>query len=436
MPNSEKFQKMYSAFWWLLWVSAIVLLESYYSDQTGERLKVKQGQYWFFAIAVLSDLGLLVYLKERFFEKFLFVKTLLVSFGLLFLVLSLSAVFGTDAIYGLRLLGILIITSSPFVLMGVWSHSIEDKDKLPPLLIVSVICALGVCILFASGPVTIFGVTLENHIMTVGQRWSFLFNEANGLAGMMALGVTLTLFQMLVSQSRVIKWGLGLLVLPVIIFVFWKTNSRGSLLWILVTLIFYCGLLVRNFAVKFESIQKRHFFLPGIAFIVGFCSLLLIIYRLELIAFLRLDQADLTTGRLEIWLMYLEQLKSHPLLGFGFGASDKIMIDFVVKGPYPIAGPLNVFVGMLGETGLLGFLAMMMLWGGAILKAWQVIKSKLSRQDGNFHYAFFLMVMLISLAAHQNGEWQLIRITPFNFLFFFLLSAAWTLPRQTKRSRM
>ena len=431
MPISKKSQNIFSAFWWLLWVSAIVLLEGYYRDQTGERLKVTQGQYWFFAIALLSDLGLVISLKEWFLENFFLFKSLMFSFGLLFLALTLSAFFGINAAYGLRLSVILIITSFPFVLLGVRSHSMADEKKLTPLLIVSVVCALGACILSATGPVSFFGVTLENNLMNT-RRWAFLFNEANGLAGMMALGVTLTLFQIIVSQSRMIKWSLGLLVLPVIVFVFWKTNSRGSLLWLLVTLFFYCGLLVWNFAVKCETAGKERFFLPALSSIIGFSMLLLIIYRQNLVAFLRFDQADLTTGRMEIWLMYLEQLKSHPLLGFGFGASDELMTDFVVTGPYPITGPLNVFVGILGETGLLGFMAMLLLWVGAILKAWKAFQSRLSRQDGKYHYAFFLMVTLISLVAHQNGEWQLIRITPINFLFFFLVGAAWTLPRQAK----
>lgn len=431
MPISKKSQNVFNAFLWLLWISAIVLLECYYRDQTGERLKVLHGQYWFFAIAVLSTVGLVISSKKRLLEVFFLRKAFAISLGLLFLALALSAVFGINAAYGVRLLGILMITSLPFVLMGLWSHSIADRKKVLPLLIVSVICAFGTCILAATGPVSWAGVTLENYLM--GARWTFLFIEANGLAGMMALGLTVILFQMHISQSQVTVWGLGLLILPIIFLVFWKTNSRGSLLWILVTLFLYGGLTLRNLSVQFKNINLERFFLPTLVSFFGLCVLLLVIYGQELSVFLRLDrQADLTTGRIEIWLMYLEQLKNNPLLGFGFGASDDLMADYIVTGRFPIAGPLNVFVGLLGETGLLGFSALLWLWCSAIYKTWHVVKSQLAQQDGNFHYAFFLMVMLISLAVHQNGEWQLIRITPFNFLFFFLLSAVSTLPKQEK----
>jgi O-antigen ligase len=430
MPTNTKSQNIFGTFWWLLWISAIVLLECYYRDQTGERVKILHGQYWFFAIAVLSSLGMVISLKKWLLEFFFLSKTLVISLSLLFSALAFSAAFGIKAVYGVRLLGILMVTSLPFVLIGLWSHSILDKKKILPLLVVSAICAFGACILAVTGPVSWAGFTLENYLMN--NRWAFLFIEANGLAGMMALGLTVTLFQIHVSRSQTILWILGLLVLPIIFLVFWKTNSRGSLLWILVTLFFYGGLMLRNLALQFKNIDFGRFFLPVLASIIGLCVLLLVIFGQELSAFLRLDQRDLTTGRMEIWLMYLEQFKNNPLLGFGFGASDELMSDYVVTGDYTIAGPLNVFVGMLGETGFLGFTAMLWLWFGAIYKAWQVVKSRLPQQDGNFHYAFFLMVTLISLAAHQNGEWQLIRITPFNFLFFFLLSAASTLPKQEK----
>jgi len=430
MLISNKSENTFRAFWWLLWVSAIVLLECYYRDQTGERLKILHGQYWFFAIAVLSTMGLVISLKKYFLEIFFLHKAPVIIFGLLFLALALSAAFGINAAYGVRLLGILIITSSPFILMGLWSHSIADKKKVMPLLVVSAICAFGACILAVFGPVSWAEMTLENYLMN--SRWAFLFIEANGLGGMMALGLTVTLFQMHISQSQTIIWVLGLLVLPVVFFVFWKTNSRGSLLWILVTLFFYGGLTLRNLVQKIKNVDLGRFFFPALAPFFGLCVLLLVIYGQELSIFLRLNQADLTSGRMEIWLLYLEQFKNNPLLGFGFGASDEFMSDYVVTGRYVISGPLNVFFGILGETGFLGFTAMLWLWCGATYKAWQVVKSQLTQQDGNFHYAFFLMVTLISLAAHQNGEWQLIRITPFNFLFFFLLSAASTLPKQEK----
>jgi len=420
-----------STFWWLLWISAIVLLEFYYRDLSGDRIKILHGQYWFFIIAQLSILGLLIDQNKRLMESFYTNKSLILGFGLLFFAQSLSAIFGINAVYGLRLLAILISTSLPFILLGITSHFMTVKSRLAPQLFVSLACALGACILEATGPIYLADVIIENYLMPPRQRWAFMFTEANALGGMMALGIVVALFQMRVSKSWVITWGLGVLILPIISFVFWETNARGALLWILVTLLFYGGLTVRNLLVKLEGFDIHIYFLP-LGFVFGLLLLVLIFFRQEIADFLRLNQADFTTGRMEIWLMYLEKFKSHPLLGFGFGASNQLMADFDVKGPYPISGPLNIFIGILGETGLLGFVAMIWLWCGATLRAWRIVKSQLFHQEGDFHYAFFLMVTLISLAAHQNGEWQVMRITPFNFLFFFLVSAAWTLPERTK----
>ncbi len=417
----------FKSFWWVLWVSAIIFLEFYYRNQSGERLKISFGQYWFFAIAVFSVAGLWIVYKDILLEKFNSSRFFFYSLSVLFLALGLSAFFGINTAYGLRLLVILMITSAPFLLLGMLAHTVPYQNRIIPLLAVSVCCAFGAILLSLTGPVSWFGCTLENYLM--GQRWAFLFIEANGLGGMMALAVTCIFYHIHVMNTKTFKWILLVFVLPAILLIFWKTNSRGSLLWILVTLIFYCGLWFRNLVHQFTSLQARQFFLPGLGVVIGFTVLLAIIYRYEISAFLRLDQRDLTTGRMEIWLFYLEQVKNHPLLGFGFGASDQLMTGYEVKGPFSISGPLNVFVGILGETGVLGLSAMLWLWVGAILRAWQIIKNRIDSQDGLFHYAFFLVVVLISLAVHQNGEWQILRITPFNFLFFFLLASAWTLPK-------
>jgi O-antigen ligase len=418
---------IFKSFWWLLWLSAIVLLECYFRSQAGERIKIPFGQYWFFAIAVFSIAGLWFAYRETLSGKFNSNRFFFFSLCILLLTLGLSAVFGINSAYGLRLLVILMITSIPFMLLGMLAYSVPYQSRITPLLVVSACCAVGAALLSLTGPISWFGYTLENYLM--GQRWAFLFIEANGLGGMMALAVTCIFYQIHVIRTKTFKWILFLFVLPVIVLVFWKTNSRGSLLWILVTLIFYCGLWCRNLVHQFTSLQTRQFFLPGLGIVIGFAVLLAIIYRYEISAFLRLDQRDLTTGRMEIWLFYLEQVKNNPLLGFGFGASDQLMSGYEVKGPFSIAGPLNVFVGILGEAGVLGFSAMLWLWFGAILRAWQIVRNRIDSQDGLFHYAFFLMVVLISLVAHQNGEWQILRITPFNFLFFFLLASAWTLPK-------
>ena len=422
----------FKIFWWLLWVSAIVLLEFYYRSQSGERLKISFGQYWFFFIAVFSIIGIWFAFKEILLEKFKSIRIFFYSLCVLLLILGLSAVFGINSAYGLRLLVILMMTSAPFMLLGMLAHSVPYQSRIIPLLAVSVCCAFGAVLLTLTGPVSWFGYTLENYLM--GQRWAFLFIEANGLGGMMALAVTCIFFQIHVTSTKTTQWILLVCILPVILLVFWKTNSRGSLLWILVTLFFYCGLWLRNLVHQFTSLHARQYFLPGLGVVIGLIVLFAIIYRYELSTFLRLDQRDLTTGRMEIWLYYLEQVKNNPLFGFGFGASDQLMSGYTVKGKYNIAGPLNVFVGVLGETGVLGFLAMLWLWFVAILKAWQIVKTKINSQDGFFHYAFFLMVVLISLAAHQNGEWQILRITPFNFLFFFLLASAWTMPKTAELS--
>ena len=136
---------------------------------------------------------------------------------------------------------------------------------------------------------------------------------------------------------------------------------------------------------------------------------------------MRLQQIDLTSGRMQVWLVILEEFKKYPILGFGYGAT-----GFVTEN-LPVKSPLNVFVGVLGEAGLLGFTALLWLWVGALWRAGRVVMKRINYQDELFHYAFFMLVMLLGIAAQQLGEWDILFVTPLHFLFFFLIAAAWKL---------
>lgn len=421
MPT--KLSNTFYFLWWLLWASALVLMEFHFRDFDGNRFKVPYGQYLFFAIAVFSTAVIIGSLKQQIVENIN--KPLAISLLGLFVSLTLSASLGLNPGYGLRLLIIIVITSGPFVLLGHNGVLLVNKNVMDPPFVLAVGCVVAACIFSLTGPVDLFGVTIENYLM--GARWAFLFLEANGFAWVIAMGITILCFRICTSQALSAKLVYGLLVLPLMLVVFWKTNSRGSMLWVLVTLLCYSGLALQVMAVKLGDIDTRKIWMTALFVVTGLTLAILMIYGSEMMTFLRLNQHDLTTGRMQVWQFYFDYFTNNPLLGFGFGASDRVMADFEVSGQYQIAGPLNVFVGVLGESGLLGMVSLLLLWLGAVWKTWRVVKTRFARRDAVFHYAFLLMVMLISMAAQQNGEWQVLRVTPFNFLFFFLVSAAWTL---------
>lgn len=424
LSKSGKFyqgKQVFYFLWWLLWASALVLMEFHFRDLGGIRFKVPYGQYWFFAIAVFSTAVVIGFLKQQIAASFN--RPLAIALLGLFVSLALSAGLGLDPRYGLRLLIIIVVTSAPFVLLGHRGVLPLNKNVMDPPFALAVGCVVAACILSITGPVDLFGVTIENYLMSIHARWAFLFLEANGFAWVIAMGITMLCFRISTSQSLTEKLVYGLLVLPMMLVVFWKTNSRGSLLWVLVTLLCYSGLVLQTLAVKFGT---RKIWISALLIVTGFAAIMLVIYGVEITTFLRLNQDDLTTGRMQVWQLYFDHFTSNPLLGFGFGASDLVMAEFEAD-DFKIAGPLNVFVGVLGESGLLGIFSLLLLWLGAVWKAWRVVKTRFAQRDEVFHYAFLLMVMLVSMAAQQNGEWQVLRVTPFNFLFFFLVSAAWTL---------
>lgn len=415
---------VFYSLWWILWLSSVVLLRFFVRDMDGIRLQPANVYYWFYGIAALSWVPLL--LSSDFKKIFHVDRQFLAALLYFTVVLILSAQLGAKGGHSLKTLIALFGATVPFILLGRRSLEILDTRIMDPVFFTAVFCALGAWLLTFTGPVTVFDVTLENYLHG-GDRWSFLFQEANGLAVILAAGVTALLFRYCVSSSLALKILLLAVVLPLLLFVFWKTNSRGSLLWIGIAGLCYGCLLIRNL-LQYASAGSRKMILWGIAGLLGLSVLLLMFFWQELSQFLRLNQADLTTGRMPVWLVILDEFKLHPILGFGYGVTGHVTVGL------PVKSPLNVFVGVLGEAGVLGLFGLLWLWTGALWRSGRYILKHVHNQDLRFHCAFVVFVMLLGMAAQQNGEWAILFATPIHFLFFFLVAAAWKLAENKNRT--
>ena len=154
--------------------------------------------------------------------------------------------------------------------------------------------------------------------------------------------------------------------------------------------------------------------------------MLLLIYvtgEKQINIFLRLQQRDLTSGRAMIWHIYFQQFLEHPWLGFGFGATPEFL-----KGN-PVGSPLNVFIGMLGESGLLGIAPLVVLWLGGAIQALRTISRNIVSKNQRAALGLFVLSILGGMALQQNGEWTIMRVAPMHFLFFFVITVAWRLDR-------
>ena len=78
----------------------------------------------------------------------------------------------------------------------------------------------------------------------------------------------------------------------------------------------------------------------------------------------------------------------HPWLGFGFGGSGELL-----KGRI-LVSPLNVYIGLMGETGLLGALPFFLLWVSGIILAFRIVVSNLANNIEIAALALFALMIL------------------------------------------
>ncbi len=151
------------------------------------------------------------------------------------------------------------------------------------------------------------------------------------------------------QETQLSKKLLCLIALLIVLLAVLATGSRGAM----VSLV---AILLSSLALDRKSWQ---FALPTL--LVGVLSLLLLpamfVERVESIFTL----SDRGAGRLNILLVGLQIIGAHPLLGVGWGnfgrAFDRYLRQTAGVRGYiiPEWGPHNVFLGALGELGIIGF---------------------------------------------------------------------------------
>jgi len=373
------------------------------------------AQYLFFILALASMLTQFGNVRASVEGREL--RLFGVLFFLLFGVVIISAISGLTPFYGAKLAVILLITTLPFILTALLVFNHPPKVFLVPLFLVGLVSAVGATFLAWYGPVNIGGVGIINYLH--GNRWSFLYQEANGLGWAIAVSITTLLYFVIDAKSVALRLFYLFILLPFLLFVFWKTNSRASTLWLAWSFLVF-GMASLCFMYRMLESPRGFWKIIGLLSLVIIGIVSYMAYE-KIYGFMRLGQGDITSGRFQVWVQYWQQFQENPLLGFGFGATKTFLEG------QPVLSPLNVFIGMLGESGLLGFLLLLILWVRGFFSSVKIVFAELSEQGRNLNLALWVLAMLGGIALQQNGEWHIMRVSPLHYLFFFVVTIAWAL---------
>ncbi|MCU1307855.1 MAG: hypothetical protein JWN45_2550, partial [Acidobacteriaceae bacterium] len=195
----------------------------------------------------------------------------------------------------------------------------------------------------------------------VGRVTSFMFHF-NSLAGYLNLVIPFSIGSMVLARSRWTRW-LGLICFATGTAALLLTQSRGGL-------IAYGGSLLVSILCLVQKRGMRIGILVAIAVTVALSAPMLATY------FERLRDVDEFTelSRLAIWASAASMFLARPILGVGFGTYS---ISSLVYVPEPIGGQLhahNLYLQLLAETGIVGFLAFFVVVGSIVFRAIKLIK--------------------------------------------------------------
>ncbi len=427
MDEKHVGERMALAAFAVLWLASIVLLHFFFRTESGARITIPYGQYVFFALTVMASAGLILTTwRHRWWVGPTSIPCILLV--LLFTVMLVSAVFGLVPNYGVRLAAILAVTTFPFVLMASVIGLDQTRSLALPVLIMGGVAVVGAVVLEITGLVGPAYFQLENFHYAKPESWSFLFLETNGFAMYMALTVPTLIYVALTSTSRVVQGGLGVLLLGLLA-VFTQTTSRASLGWILLSLLLFAAAFCWR-AVSTFRISLRQMALGVLVVSLALVLALLPFFGVITDFLLRPRRPDIFSGRLPMWSTYLNSFPHDPLLGFGFGGS----VEFLKQAGFKTwnLSPLNIYIGMLGETGLLGLGCLLLLWFGAVARVVKALpRTVMHASPTAFYLGVWLLSILGGLAVHQNAEWEILRVTPMHYLYVTLVVVAWRYPALT-----
>jgi putative inorganic carbon (HCO3(-)) transporter len=254
-----------------------------------------------------------------------------------------------------------------FFAMSSWLESRKHVARIIQILLVSTVCvALFGFYQELDGSYTDFYFRLYPMQADVLEPWvgrvtSFMFHF-NSLAGYLNLVIPFSIGCMVLAKDH---WTqrLGLICFATCTVALILTQSRGGL-------IAYGGSLFVSVWLLAQKRTVRIGILATIAVVIAFVAPMFTNY------FERLQSVDEVTAlsRLAIWASAGSMFLAHPALGVGYGNYRISSLTFV---PEPIGGQLhahNLYLQLLAETGIVGFLLFFIVIGSVARNAVKLVK--------------------------------------------------------------
>ena len=240
-----------------------------------------------------------------------------------------------------------------------------------------------------------------------GRITSFL-NYSNSLAGYLNILLPLGLGCMLTSTSRGVRTlGTASTALGSIAMVL--TQSRGGLLALAITFLLGIWYLI-------EDRKKRALLLTGyvVALPVVLAAVTLYSARLGSV-----DSQD-TFGRMVLWISAWILFLSAPVIGIGYGNFRESFDTEFVGAARGSLDAHNLYLQLLSETGVIGFLSFCAMCGSAILQAVKCLRTRPS--EWRRIVCFAALCAIVSVLIHGWVDFLFEVSVQFGSIFWAMLA--------------
>lgn len=252
--------------------------------------------------------------------------------------------------------------------------------------------------------ISILGIPFNQIAMGIKAQGDFgvasFFINPNTFGLYCAIGLLINNSAILFPKKKIVLILIAnvLLVLGLI-----QANSRGAYLLAASLLIIYITL-------KKGVFSKKRNPLKYIFFIVVILGIILFI-EFDGIQFI-IQQIMEGNGRNEMWLGLINKIQQKPLLGYGFSSASKY-INLDIAGS---VAPHNVYLTILAEFGIIGFLYFLYFYACSIIKGLK--KYKIDKNNTSLFCASFLIALLFYIFIEN----PIMVVAPIHFFWLLILS--------------
>lgn len=244
------------------------------------------------------------------------------------------------------------------------------------------------------------------HGGTVPYRIASFMGNPNGFALILVWTMLSTIYLYKMKEIKSINTIIYLFVQFIAMIL---TQSRTSFLTLLLAIALYYFIISEN---KLRYIG---------AFLLAIPMTLLVVSseRLGLnIGIVKRFQNLNLSGREDIWRVLLDSISENYLIGIGFSTSYESLLSKKTEVPHTH----NVYLKVLTETGIVGFISLLVIWITGIIFA---IKNYLKNKSNELKYIYaYILTILLVLLLHQLAEEHLLNFHYIMFLWVYSISLA------------